>query len=120
MIGYYEVIALLGAACPTFADSRAREDRTLDDGEFVEIGRLAVHLIDLLERGQTASFEAVFEELERVLLHGDADARSLIGAGLLDDLTNAEFYAGTATPADMVPWMGPEARRHPSVRALPQ
>jgi hypothetical protein len=118
MTGYYEVLTLLTAACPTFADSRAESEGSADDGEFVEVGRFAAHLIDLLAQRQTECFDAVFAVIERVLRDGDPDARSLVSAGLLDDLTNRDFYPDTADPADFVPWFGEEARRYPSVHLL--
>jgi hypothetical protein len=119
VITYREVYPLLVAACPSFVGSKPAESADENDGEFLRIGYLVRHLILLLEDLDTESFSAVFGVVEWVLTEGDAEARSLINAGFLDDLTNPETYAhATRSPADFVRWLGPEACGHPSVQRL--
>lgn len=119
MITYLEVHPLLVAACPSFAGSKPAALAEEGDGEFIRVGQLVRHLIHLLDAEDTESFTAVFGVVDWVLAEGDAEAKSLIDNGFLDDLTNPEMYAdATSRFADFVPWLTPRAKRHPAVRRL--
>lgn len=119
MITYDEVYPLMVAACPSYAGSKPAVWADENDGEFLRIGQLVRHLIVLLEDADFESFTAVFGVVEWVLAEGDAEAKSLINNGFLDDLTSPEMYAhSTCRPADFLPWLGPEAGQHPSVQRL--
>ena len=119
MITYLEVYPLLVAACPSYVGSKPAVVVEEGDGEFIRVGQLVRHLIQLLDHDDTESFTAVFGVVDWVLTEGDAEARSLINNGFLDDLTNPEMYGdATCRPADFVPWLAPMAKRHPAVRRL--
>ena len=119
MITYLEVYPLLVAACPSYAGSKPAAVAEEGDGEYIRVGQLVRHLIQLLDDDDTRSFTAVFGVVDWVLTEGDAEARSLINNGFLDDLTNPEMYGDTTRrPGDFVPWLTPEAKRHPAARRL--
>jgi hypothetical protein len=78
---------------------------------FLRVGHLVAHLIQLLDTGTTECFPAVFGVVEWVLTQGDDEARSLITEGFLDDLANPHFYTETTKrPEDFSCWLGPMAR----------
>jgi hypothetical protein len=119
MIRYTDVVPLCTAACGTYGASAEAGGVDVEDGEFVQMGSFAAHLVRLLDEGATQDFAAVFGVVELVLQHGDAEARSLMSAGFLADLTNLELYAARRTrPIDFVPWLGALARQERYVRAL--
>jgi hypothetical protein len=54
-----------------------------------------------------------------VLHNGDAEARSLISSGRLEDLTSLNFYRGKrARPIDFMPWLGPRPRHDAHIHAV--
>ena len=119
LIPYDDVLPLFAAACPSYPTSpeAARFDDA--DGHFVHMAVFVEHLIRLLDAGLTEHFPEVFAVAERVLVEGDDEARSLVTAGFLRDLTSIDLYGATPTgPSDFVPWFGPEARRDPHVKPL--
>ncbi|MCU1461122.1 MAG: hypothetical protein JWO37_1197 [Acidimicrobiales bacterium] len=117
VINYDEVFPLLVAACPSFEDSVYAAHDDENDGEFLRVGRLVVHLIELLDRDETNSFPAVFGIVEWALEEGSDDARMLVSDGLLHDLTNQDLYVQTAKhPSDFVSWLGPCAQQQPAIQ----
>jgi hypothetical protein len=119
MIDYDEVFPLLVGACPSFEISTHALQADANAGEFLRVGHVVLHLIELLTRGETDSFLAVFGIVERVLAEGSAVARMLIADGFLDDLTNTDLYDTTERiPSDFVSWLGPCARQEPVIRPL--
>jgi hypothetical protein len=119
MIDYADVLPLLIAVCRTYRGSMEETMVDHENGEYVQIGYFAAHLIRLLDEGATEDFPAVFGVIESILKEGDADARSLVGDGLLDDLTNPGLYEGDrARPIGFLPWLGTRTRSEGPVRAL--
>jgi hypothetical protein len=119
MICYVEVVPLLIAACPSYRGSLPAAGAEEDEGEYLTVGRVVAHLIELLSRDDTACLRTVFGVVEWVLEEGDDEARSLLTDGFFDDLTNPDFYAESSKdPHDFVPWLGPCAREQPSVQPL--
>jgi hypothetical protein len=119
MIGYVEVVPLLTAACPTYSGSIHAAGAEEDEGEYLTVGRVVAHLIELLGRDDHECLLSVFGVVEWVLEEGDDEARALLTEGFFDDLTNPDFY--TTSPNDpraFVPWLGPRAREQPSVQPL--
>jgi hypothetical protein len=119
MIRYLDVVPKLRAACPSFDASHEAAFMEPEAGEFVHVGHFVAHLVVLSGEGRSESLSAVFEVVERVLVEGDLEARSLVVAGFLDDLTNLDFYRfGHQGPIGFEPWFRPYTRRVPSVAAL--
>ena|SRR5438874_2309009 len=114
-----EVFGLLVAACPSYEGSTHAAGADEMNGEYLRVGQVICHLIDLLDDGRTRELPAVFDVVDWVLEEGDDEARSLIGAGFLDDLTDRNLYGNTTKrPADFRPWLGPHALQHPSVQRV--
>ena len=106
MISYLEVYPLLAAACPSYEGSEREVLADERDGEFLRVGQLARHLIGVLAENKPEEFTAVFGVVEWVLAEGDSEARSLLTGGLIDDLTNPDFYTDAATtPHDLLSWL---------------
>jgi hypothetical protein len=119
MISYVEVVPLLTAACPSYRGSIQAAGAEEDEGEYLTVGRVVAHLVELLSGDDKDCLRAVFGVVEWVLEEGDDEARSLVIEGFFDDLTNPDFYAGSPSdPRDFVPWFGPCAREQPSVQPL--
>ncbi|MEY2422482.1 MAG: hypothetical protein QOI95_2549 [Acidimicrobiaceae bacterium] len=112
MINYDEVFSLLVAACPSFEHSTDSAQAEEDEGEFLRVGHLAFHLIELLLSDETDSFAAVFGIVDWVLAEGSAESRMLVADGFLHDLTSLDRYGDSGKlPSEFVPWLGPCARR---------
>jgi hypothetical protein len=112
-ISYLDVFPLLSAACPTYGGSTQATEANAKDGEYLLVGSLVAHLVQLLEKGCTDSFSTVFGVVEWVLTDGDEEAARLITDGFLDDLANPDLYGeATKQPTDFALWLGPGAREH--------
>jgi hypothetical protein len=117
--GYDDVIRSLMAACPAYEGSPERAAVDDGDGEYVRLTGFVRYLIRLLDQGDTDSLPGVFDVVERVLSSGEGPAADLIRAGFLDDLADDILYEGHhVRPVDFGPWLGPEARRDPTIQAL--
>ncbi|HET7031046.1 MAG TPA: hypothetical protein VFI34_11085 [Candidatus Limnocylindrales bacterium] len=107
-------MAELTAACPSFAgawaDYRAEWADDPDPHPFLETGRFANHLVDLLERGEVVEMPTVFEAVERLLVDDDAGVRDLVKIGLIESLGNvASNRHGWRWAARFRDWLGPRA-----------
>ena len=111
------VMPALLDACPSFEDAWERhlaEWATDSDerGVYIDVGVFAQHLVDLLDRGQTEEFAAVFQAVERLFVEGDDGVRYLLSVGLIEDLGN--IGAGRHDwpwAAKFRQWFGPNADR---------
>ncbi|XUU60003.1 DUF7674 family protein [Erythrobacter sp. HA6-11] len=110
-------------ACPTFQGAWLRfndewkdnsilfEDR--GDGtlpHYLLLSELANHLIEMLERGDTIRFPAIFEVIEDWVVCGEHYVSEAAVVGLLEDLTAIHRYS-TAHPSMFIPWLGPESKK---------
>jgi hypothetical protein len=108
-----QVMLLLLAACPSF---RRRWESYVADGAYeegllyVDLGIFADHLVDLLKRGETSEFEAVFEVVERLHVEGHPDVKEAATIGLLEGLQNVAGHSGL-DPQQFVRWLEPESAR---------
>jgi hypothetical protein len=107
-----EMMSLLGSACPSFVSARERSARHWkDEADSIVrevVGDLGLHLIELLQRGETAEFPAVFSAIERCLLEGDPFVRESAAPGLLETL-HAERCHETTVPDQLRPYLGDES-----------
>jgi hypothetical protein len=119
VLGYDDVVDLLIAACPSYEGSPERRVVDDADGEYIRIAGFVAHLVRLLDEQDTRSFSGVFGVVEWILEDADAPAVRLIQAGFLRDLADSIPYEGRRVrPVDFGRWLGPRARRDPSIRAI--
>ena len=71
---------------------------------------MAEVVVGAFQAGDTLCFEALFEEVERVIETGTADQQELVIVGFLEDLQGALGWAGLKQDA-MERWLGPQARQ---------
>lgn len=107
-----KVMTALLAACPSFTDawSQLNSDFPQTDGRgaYIEVGEFARHLVKLLDRGQSAEFEAVFRVGEQLLQDPDDSVRYVTKVGLLEDVANiASNTRGWPFAARFRAWSGP-------------
>lgn len=104
-------------ACPSFMGvwERHLEDWAADSndrGGYIDVGVFALHLVDLLDRGATDEFPAVFQTVERLLGQDDEGVRYLVKVGLIEDLGNiGSSRHGWPWAAKFRQWFGPNANR---------
>ena len=111
------------AACPSFApmwDAFLSEwvgnpILTKDGGGgslplYLVLSELADHLIEKLETGNVQEFPAVFYVVEQWISHGSHYVSEAAVVGLLEDLSAGGRYQ-TASPRDIVKWLGPKSRK---------
>jgi hypothetical protein len=55
---------------------------------YLGVSVFARHIVNLYEAGKTESFPAMFRLIERLIVEGDEEVRSLIIIGLLEDMQN--------------------------------
>lgn len=72
---------------------------------YLALGDLAAHLITKLEMGNTESFDAIFDVVERWHVEGDNYVQEAATVGLLEDLQNLNLYNSTK-PSNFEPWLG--------------
>jgi hypothetical protein len=113
-IGRDEMFAPMLAACPTFEQPYHEFLRDWENEAekpyYVALLDLVIHLIAKLAARQTGQFPQVFEVVERWLLEGDHYVREATTVGLLEGLQNTNHHQEGTTPADFVPFLGPEAK----------
>jgi hypothetical protein len=86
-----EVGKLFLEACPT---AKPDWEEHLNDWEgeppahYIEVSVFAHHLVECYERGQTESFEGVFQLVERLISEGDDDTQGVVIVGFLEGLQN--------------------------------
>jgi hypothetical protein len=99
--------------CPSFMPKwRAFCEEWKDEADppyYQALSDLARHLIEMLEHGENAPLEAVFQVVEHWHLKGDPYVREAATIGLLEDLQNTGFH-NTTTPDQFVGFLGPESR----------
>jgi len=97
MIDRTQMMEPMLGACPSFRgtwDTFLREWKDKEDVPYyLALADLARHLVGMLERGDTSSFEAIFDVIERWHTDGDAYVREAATVGLLEDLQNRNFYS---------------------------
>jgi hypothetical protein len=109
-------MAALVSACPSFADEWTRHRAEWDSGgtgraAYVDIGVFATHLVGLLDRGATSEFDAVFAEVEELLVEGDAGLRHLTTVGFLEAIGNvASNTHGWPWAERFTEWFGPRTK----------
>jgi len=108
-----DVMPLLLAACPSFraAWEAYRAEPTYEaDLLYVDLGELAHHLVELMRRGATDEFPAVFDGVERLHVEGDDFVKEAATIGLLEGIQNVAGNSGVE-PARFVPYLKPESAR---------
>lgn len=105
------------AACPTYRpiwdDSH---DINVDEDTggrlvYLDAADVTRHLVALQAAGQTATFPAVFNVIERLHVEGDDYVRELATIGYLEGLQAAASHEPEVDEADFVPYLGPESLR---------
>lgn len=104
-----DVVPAFLAACPTIKPAWDEYLRTwdyeADRGHFNDIGVIAHHLVDSLERRELSEFPAAFELLERCLIEGDEQVRELLKVGLIEDIQNVGSHRSLG-PKPFHHWLG--------------
>lgn len=113
MIAREEVMPLLLAACPSFADPwRAYQaEATYEEGLlYIDLAELVHHVVELERRGQCEELPAVFAAVERLHLEGDAFVKEAATIGFLEGLQNFAGNTGIA-PERFRLYLSPESAR---------
>jgi hypothetical protein len=109
-----QIMPMLLQACPSFVDSwnelRDEHGPELDELVYVSLGAYARHLVALLEQQRSAEFLNVFQVIEELHVHGDADVREAATIGLLEGIQNALSHAG-ADQSAVESYLLPESAR---------
>lgn len=113
MIREPEVMPLLVAACPSFAEVWAEytSDPDFDPALLhVHLGEFAAHVIELLRHGDSPELEPTFDVIERLFSEGDEEVREAATLGLLDGLQSATVTAAVS-PARFLALLRPATRQ---------
>lgn len=101
-------------ACPSFRPTwNEFTDEWRNEPEmplYSALGDLARHLTAMLAEGQTASFPAIFDVIERWHVEGDAYVSEAATVGLLEGLHNATIHE-TTEPEQFRLFMLPQTER---------
>lgn len=99
MISKSEMMPLMLAACPSFEDKwREFQEYWRDEADppvYLALSDLARHLIEMLARGDVASFPDIFAVVERWHTEGDPYVAEAATVGLLEDLQNTSLHRST-------------------------
>jgi hypothetical protein len=119
VISYDDIVGLLTAACPGYEGSDEHVLVDEADGEYVRIAGFVLHLIRLLDEGDTAHMAAVFDVVEWILEKAEPEAADLVHAGFLAELADLTLYEGRSVrPADFSQWLGARARSNPRIHEV--
>jgi hypothetical protein len=110
-----EMMGVLLDACPSFTPQwQTFLDEWQEEGDdpplYLALADFARHLIGMVERGETASFPAIFAAVERLHTEGDHYVREAATVGLLEDLQNLNLHR-TTRPELFRQYLGPESQR---------
>ncbi len=102
-------------ACPSFEPTWTEflvewSGESCDLPHYLALSDLARHLIDMLQRGDTASFPKIFEVVERWHLEGEHYVREAATVGLLEDLQNTNLHDAT-DPDQFLPYLEAESKK---------
>lgn len=116
MIAQENMMPVLIEACPSFApqwEAFQEEWRTepVDLPHYLVMADFARHLINQLERGDTAGFPEVFGAIERLHREGEHYVREAVTVGLLESLQNHNLHPNGTDPEQFRPYLGPETTR---------
>jgi len=115
MLSRRDMMERLVGVCPSFGarwEEGMRGDYVDVDGtplDYVALGGLAGHLVDLAQAGRCDEFSAVFGEVELLLLHGNDELRQAMVVGFLEGIQNHASHT-TLNPDSFLKWMGPESK----------
>jgi hypothetical protein len=96
MIAREEVMPLLLAACPSFAEPWAayRASAAYEEGLlYLDLAELVHHVVELERRGQGDELPALFAVVERLHLEGDDFVREAATIGFLECVQNNAGHA---------------------------
>ena len=115
MIERAEMMEPMLSACPSFRstwDEFVAEWKDREQGlpYYLVLSDLVRHLVAMLERRDTAQFDAIFDVVERWHTEGDPYVRAAATIGLLEDLQNTNFYT-IASPTDFKPYLREQSTR---------
>jgi hypothetical protein len=111
-----EVPQLLAQACPSFKDTEGWTEFWNDFGDepeipdYILVSAFIRHLVDLNVADKTEAFDAVFDLVEGLHLHGDSYVRELATVGILEDLQNTNLHHHGSSPEDFVPYLRPVSK----------
>jgi TPR repeat protein len=106
MIDGDDVMPRLLIACPSFRHEW--EENVAYHGRellYAHLGYFASHLVELLKRGETTEFPAVFAVVEELHLYGDFYVREAATIGLLEGIQNTS--GGVLDPELFKQWLLP-------------
>jgi len=119
MIEPLDVMPLLLAACPSFAEEWATtESENLDETSpsgrlgYVDAGDFIRHMVRLRLADGTHEFPAIFDVLERLVIEGNDYVRNLGVIGYLEGFQMMTVTGQGLDPeADFRPWLRPVSER---------
>ena len=107
-----DVIGELLAVCPSFRPV-LKDHLASSSGEprlpFVEAGAFGRHIVQLVSRGDTREFLAVFNAIERLYGKAGPAAETLLTYGLLETVQNVAMNEGVALEG-FEQFLGPRTR----------
>jgi hypothetical protein len=116
MIARSEMMGVLLNACPSF-EVRWQEfqeewrDEEIELPLYLVLSDFARHLIEMVERGETVGFPAVFAAVERLPIEGEHYVQEAATVGLLEDLQNLNLHQNGTDPEQFRPYLGPVSAR---------
>jgi hypothetical protein len=111
VIAYDQVTPLISEACPAYLASDEATAVDAEDGAYTHVVQVVIYVLRRLGEGDPAPLDAVMAAAETVLADGDEDARTLIELGLIEDLTNRNFWPEGLEPSGLLHHLGPRALR---------
>ncbi len=114
MIYRDEMLPLLVSACPSFLENWEEHKREYRDEEnylpYIAIGEFSHHLVELYKSKKTKEFPAVFTEIERFHIEGEAYVKEAATIGCLEGLQNVAENRGLDANV-FLQYLGPESTR---------
>ena len=109
MIDEDRAMAMLKEACPAVPDEDLEYEGKGARVNFMDMGVFAHHIVDAHSAGTTERFQAFFEVLESMIVHGYSQVRGLAVYGLIEDIQNIASKQPHGY-AVFEPWLRPASK----------
>ena len=105
-----DALPLLQERVPGFVDSPEGQEVDDEDGTYIHVMYAVIYVHRRLHEGDDAPLAALLDPAEQFLGAADRQVRFLGSAGIVEDLTNRNYWADGLAASTLLDYLGPKAK----------